>query len=63
MRESRGATGSPEPLEHNSFYRKKQLVPITLEKVGPPDIFDPPPPLLGVWKNYSFFEINIGPPM
>ena len=32
------------PLENNKFYRKKQLSLIILEKVGPPDIFDPPPP-------------------
>ena len=39
-----GVQGVRNPLENNRFYRKKQLGPITLEKVGPPDIFDPPPP-------------------
>ena len=38
----RGVQGVRNPLENNKFYRKKQLGPITLEKVGPPDIFDPP---------------------
>ena len=44
MRESRGVQGVRNPLENNKFYRKKQLGPITLEKVGPPYIFDPRPP-------------------
>ena len=39
-----GVQGVRNPLENNKFYRKKQLSPITLEKVGPHDIFDPPPP-------------------
>ena len=56
-----GVQGVWNPLENNKFYSKKQLGPITLEKVGPPDIFDPP--LLVLWKNYSVFEINIGPPL
>ena len=40
------------------FYRKMQFGPITLEKVGPPEICDP---LSGLLKNYSFFEVTIGP--
>ena len=31
------------------FYRKMQFGPITLEKVGPPKICDPPPP--PVWTS------------
>ena len=38
----RGVKGVWNPLENNKFYRKKQLGSITLEKVGPPDIFEPP---------------------
>ena len=33
---------------------KMQFGPITLEKVGPPEICDPSP-LSGLFKNYSFF--------
>ena len=44
-----------------SFYRKMQFGPITLEKVGPPEICDTP--LCGLLKKYSFFEITIGPPL
>ena len=36
-----------------------QFGPITLEKVGPPEICDPPSPS-GLFKNYSSFEITIG---
>ena len=53
---------SGTPWKTTSSIEKKQLGPIALEKVGAPGIFDPPP-LLRLWKNYSFFEINIGPPL
>ena len=43
----RGGTGSPESPGNNKFHRKKkQFGPITLEKVGPLDIFDLPAWLL-----------------
>ena len=43
MRESRGGyRESGTPWKTNKFYRKRQLGSITLEKVGPADIFDPP---------------------
>ena len=60
----RGYRESGTPWKTTSSIEKKQLGPITLEKVGPPDIFDPPPPppRLDSGKN-SFFEINIGPPL
>ena len=65
MREYTGGyrRGVRTPLENNKFYRKKQLGPITLEKVGPPDIFYPPPPPCWTLENYSFFELNIWPPL
>ena len=40
----KGVQGVWSPLETTSYIEKKQLSPITLEKVGPPDIFDTPPP-------------------
>ena len=43
-------SGTPPPPENNKFYRKKQLDPITLEKVGPPDILTPPLPFLDSGK-------------
>ena len=39
----RGYRESGTPLKTTSCIEKKQLGPITLEKVRPPDIFDPPP--------------------
>ena len=57
MRESRGGRESGTPWKKTSsigFNSKMQFGPITLEKVGPP--CDPPPPLSGLFKNYSFFE-------
>ena len=64
MRESKGGggTGSPEPPGKQHVLGKKAIEPHHLGKGWTPDIFDPPPPPLGLWKNYSFFEINIGPP-
>ena len=57
----RGYRESGAPWKTISSIKKKQLGPITLEKVGPPDIFDPT--CYGLWKNYSFFEINIRRPL
>ena len=51
-----GVQGVQNLLENNKFYRKKQLGPIILEKIGPLTFFYPPTPL-GLWKNYSFFVI------
>ena len=42
----RGVQGVRNPLEITSSIEKKQFGPITLEKVGPPDIFDLPAWLL-----------------
>ena len=44
-RKGAGSLDPPPPLENNEFYRfveKMQFGTITLEKVGPPEICDPP---------------------
>ena len=46
----RGYIESGTPWGTTSSIEKKQLGPITLEKVGPPDIFHAPPPCLDSGK-------------
>ena len=59
----RQGVGNPwKTTSSKGFYRKMQFGTITLEKVGRPEMCDPPP-LSGLLKKYSFFDITIGPPL
>ena len=52
---------SGTPWKTTSSIEKKQLGPIALEKVGAPDIFNPPPPCLDSGKIIVSLELTSDP--